>query len=335
MRILLVDDSALARGLMKKALEESGFTVAGQASNGQAGFEMARDLDPDLVIMDINMPVMDGLAATAEIMKSHPVPIIVFSTELDAMNSFKALSSGAVDIMQKPGIADYNNPSFFQAMKEKIVAVSRVNVRRRSAIALERPTEAAVGAARFRLLVMGASTGGPQAISEIVARLPADFPLGIILVQHLESGFDQSYADWLNEQSPLAISLAVEGALPRSGELFVAPVGVHVCVADNRLAFEDSPPIVNQKPAVDVLFRSAARALGNSVLGVLLTGMGADGAKGCVEIRKAGGHTVVQDRGSSAIFGMPKAAIEMDGASEVRSLEDIPDRLCALAGVAR
>ena len=332
MRILLVDDSALARGIMKKALEDNGFSVVGQASNGQAGVELARDLMPDLIIMDINMPVMNGLQATRAIMTSNPVPIIVFSTELDAMNSFEAVANGAVDIMHKPGISEYNDPVFFRAMKEKLLAVSRAKIR---SVAFPGPgsrvAPSGEGPGRFGILVMGASTGGPQAVSSILSKLPAGFPLGIILVQHLESGFDRSYADWLQGQCALRISLACGGPLPQAGEVFVAPVGMHLKVSGNQLVFDDSPPLVNQKPAVDVLFSSIARTFGKRSLGVLLTGMGADGAQGCADIRLNGGHTLVQDRDSSAIFGMPKAAIEMDGASEVCALDDIPARLCALA----
>lgn len=333
MRILLVDDSALARGLMKKALEDNGFTVVGQASNGMTGVEMARDLRPDLVIMDINMPVMNGLHATREIMTNSPVPIIVFSTELDAMNSFEAVANGAVDIMLKPGIAEYNNPVFFAAMKEKILAVSRVKMK---PIAVPDSNDSSAlscqNGTRFGVVVMGASTGGPQAVSEILANLPANFPLGIILVQHLESGFDRSYAEWLQGQCKLKVTLAGGGSLPQAGEVFVAPVGMHLKVVGNQIAFDDGPPLVNQKPAVDVLFGSVARAFGKRTLAVLLTGMGADGAHGCVEIKTSGGYTLVQDRDSSAIFGMPRAAIEMNGASEVCALSNIPARLRELAG---
>lgn len=333
MRILIVDDSALARGIMKKALEDEGFQVVGQASNGQMGVDLARDLNPDLVIMDINMPVMNGLVATREIMATHPAPIIVFSTELDAMNSFEAVASGAVDIMHKPAISDYNNPVFFAEFKKKILAVSSASMERVSGPRNSTAMPAMQGGiVPYRFVVMGASTGGPAAVLEILSALPAGFPLGIVLVQHLEAGFDTSYAEWLQGQTKLKVFLAAAGALPEAGEVLVAPVGMHLRVEGNELVLDDGAPVNNQKPAVDVLFSSAANAFGKRVLGVLLTGMGVDGAQGCADILRNGGHTLVQDRDSSAIFGMPKAAIERHGASEVLALSAFADRLCALAG---
>jgi two-component system chemotaxis response regulator CheB len=333
MRILIVDDSALARGIMKKALEDEGFQVVGQASNGQMGVDLARDLRPDLVIMDINMPVMNGLAATREIMATNPVPIIVFSTELDAMNSFEAVANGAVDIMHKPAISDYNNPVFFAEFKKKLLAISTAETKRVPGFRNRASVPVMQGGnISYRFIVMGASTGGPAAVLEILSALPAEFPLGIALVQHLETGFDVSYAEWLQGQTKLKVSLAVAGALPEAGEVFVAPVGKHLRVEGNELVLDDGLLVNNQKPAVDVLFSSAANAFGKRVLGVLLTGMGVDGARGCADILKNGGHTLVQDRDSSAIFGMPKAAIELHGASEVLALPLFADRLCALAG---
>jgi len=292
------------------------------------------------------MPVMTGLEATRVIMQSHPVPIIVFSTELDAVTSFQALAAGAVDIMHKPDIGQINERAFFSGMKEKILAAAAAPMKThaarfsREACAQDLPlgvgpsvTPLGMGhVSDYRIVVMGASTGGPQAVSAILARLPASYPLGIVLVQHLEAGFDRGYADWLGSQCGLSVRVAEEGPLPRAGEVVVAPVGKHTILSDNRIAFDDSPPVVNQKPCVDHLFSSASRMLGSRTLAVLLTGMGSDGAKGCLAVKTAGGRCIVQDRESSDIFGMPKAAIEIGGASEVVALGDIPGRLIEIAG---
>jgi two-component system chemotaxis response regulator CheB len=181
----------------------------------------------------------------------------------------------------------------------------------------------------FRIVVMGTSTGGPLAVREIISALPANFPLPILLVQHLEAAFDQSYADWLQESTGLKVGLARGGPLPGPGTLSVAPVGTHLKIDGNELVLDDGPEVFNQKPAVDVLF-SSATTFGKRVLAVLLTGMGRDGAQGCLEIRQHGGYTLVQDQASSAIFGMPRAAIELQAASEILSLSNFAKRMVAL-----
>jgi two-component system chemotaxis response regulator CheB len=235
--------------------------------------------------------------------------------------------------MHKPAISDYNDPVFFAAFKKKLLAISTAEMKRVPVFKNSAAMPVVQGGnVPYRFIVMGASTGGPAAVLEILSALPAKFPLGIALVQHLETGFDASYAEWLQGQTKLKVSLAVAGSLPEAGEVFIAPVGKHLRVEGNGLVLDDGLPVNNQKPAVDVLFSSAANAFGKRVLGVLLTGMGVDGARGCADILRNGGHTLVQDRDSSAIFGMPKAAIELHGASEVLALPLFANRLCALAG---
>lgn len=332
MRIVLADDSALARGIIKQALEDSGFQVIGQASNGLKAVELNRELSPDLIIMDINMPLMDGLSATREIMKEQPVPILVFSSEVDAKASFEIISCGALDIMRKPRISDYNDPAFLDVFIHKIrtLAGSLPQFRK----ALRRPDSGMMlpeTRTRFGLVVMGASTGGPMAVKQILDALPADFSVPLILVQHLEKGFDQSYADWLQESCKLKVRLATNPDQVLAGTVLVAPVGIHLRFEGNELSHFDGPAVLNQKPAVDVLFKSAALSYGKRLLGVLLTGMGSDGAEGCVTIRENGGHTLVQDAASSAIYGMPKVAAELGGAAEILGLDGMAPRLIQLA----
>lgn len=332
MRILLVDDSALARGIIRQALEDEGFVVAGQASNGEKAIELNRELEPDLIVMDINMPVMDGLTATRAIMADRPVPILIFSTEVDARTGFDTMKNGALDIMRKPGISEFNNPGFHEEFLSRIhtlaksLPVSRAGKRNPAASALapgERQT--------FSIAVMGTSTGGPVAVKQILDALPGDFPLPLLLVQHLEKGFDQSYADWLQEGTRLRVRLAQAGDIPRPGTVLVAPVGTHLRLDGNEVGLADTPPVLNQKPAVDVLFKSVAVSFGHRVLGILLTGMGSDGGEGCVAIRENGGYTLVQDAASSAIYGMPKVAAEMGGASEVLGLDLMASRMNQIA----
>ncbi len=334
MRVLLVDDSALVRGILKQVLEDAGFQIVGQASTGLKGVELVQSLAPQLVIMDINMPVMDGLAATRTIMASNPVPILILSSQIEAHQGFDALSAGAMEVMAKPRIADFDDPAFLAAFLGKVRTLAENPMANRSR-AVEPSVQRQAVRQSFQLVVMGASTGGPQAVRQILEALPARFPLAIVLVQHLEQDFDRSYVQWLQEGTPLSVRLAEDGEVPAPGAVLVGPVGVHLQVEGNELRYDRGPAVLNQKPAVDVLFQSAARAYGNRTLGVLLTGMGQDGADGCVTIRRLGGHTLVQDAATSAIWGMPRVATERGGASEVLALEAIPSRLIALAGEGR
>jgi len=331
-RILLVDDSALMRQVLRELLAESpDLQVVGEASNGQAGCEKNLALAPDLVIMDLDMPILDGVAATARMMAERRVPIFVFSASADSPLGFKALSAGACEVLRKPDIDKLNDKifkdSFFGKIKAVVAAASGTGGTK---AAMNKPVNTL--AASPRAVVIGASTGGPVAVRHLLAGLPADFPLGIALVQHLEDGFDEGYAHWLDEACPLQVRLA--GETPQSfqaGTVVVAPVNRHLLISGDRLVLDDGPRVQNQKPAVDVLFKSAATAFGPGVLGVLLTGMGRDGADGCREIVTYGGHTLVQDQESSAIFGMPKAAIELGGASEILPLSSMAARLVVLA----
>ncbi len=329
MKVLIVDDSALVRSILKQVLSQTeGFSVVGEASNGEKAVEMAAEMKPDLVIMDINMPIKTGLEATEEIMRDNPLPIVIFSTEVEAEVGFKAVSLGAVEVIKKPDMTRFNDPEFFSTFVEKLKKIGASGAPVRSGGAREREVPARKG--EYSIVVMGASTGGPLAVKEILSNLPASFPLGIALVQHLEEGFDEGYAQWLNDASPLTVRLAREKDFPNPGEVIIAPVNIHLACRDRTLCLEDTTKVLNQKPSVDVLFTTAAKEFGNRVLAVLLTGMGKDGAAGCAKIVGAGGTTVVQDESTSTIFGMPKAAIEAGGASVILPLKEIPKYLITI-----
>ncbi len=333
MRILIVDDSALIRSIIKSFLELAGdLVVAGEASNGQQAITMNRDVAPDCIIMDIKMPIMDGLEATRRIMRDRPVPILIFSTEVDAAVSYDAMARGAIDVMRKPSMNQFNNPEFYELFLQKLRSVAQSTIHP----ALARQAQSSQPHAQvlhdgYGLVVIGASTGGPVAVRDVLSRLPANFPYGIGLVQHLEQGFDQGYAHWLDEATPLAVRLVDRPEPIAPGTVLVAPVDSHLRMRHNSLCLDDGPRVLFQKPSVDVLFTSAAQYFGKRVLGVLLTGMGRDGAAGCLAIVEQGGLTLVQDEATSAIFGMPKAAIEAGGASLVLPLQDIGDYLANLA----
>jgi two-component system chemotaxis response regulator CheB len=330
MKILIVDDSALLRNILRQVLhEKSDISVAAEATNGKQAIELCASVAPDLVIMDINMPVMDGITATEEIMKTRPVPVLILSSAVDSASSFRALKSGAVEVMKKPDIDQFNNPAFYGDFIEKIRALAAVRVGRSYAAIND---GAGPGTkADYRMIVMGASTGGPLTVCSILEKLPPDYPLGIALVQHLEHGFDKSFAEWLGSETGLKARIAAGGDLPGPGEVHIAPAGRHLLVRNGKLVIDDGPPVLNQKPSVDLLFKTASEMFHSNLLGVLLTGMGADGADGCVEILSRGGVTLVQDKSTSTIFGMPRVAIEKNGATHVLTMSGIADYLLKLA----
>jgi len=323
MRILIVDDSALMRSILKEQFRnDSEISVVGEAMNGEKAVSEVHRLSPDLVIMDVNMPVLDGIQATARIMKEHPVPILIFSSEEDADLGFRACQAGAVDMLRKPDIGRLNDGPFFRRFRELLLSIKR----EKSASARSTPAgEDRTGRAEsLRLVVMGASTGGPAAIRSILSALPADIEVPFALVQHLEAGFETGYVDWLGKSTGLAVKLVTDQTMMRPGCVYVAPTERHLLVEGVSLALDDGPPVLNQRPSVNRLFTSAAESYGGALLGVLLTGMGTDGAAGCRDIVSRGGTTIVEDRSTAAIFGMPQAAIELGAASHITPLQDIP-----------
>ena len=298
-----------------------------------------RESRPDLIVMDFNMPVMNGVEATRAIMQQYPVPIVIFSNEVDQQLSYQALEAGAVEVLAKPDIDQFNNPEF----AERFLAVLGAAARRRPAAprpatvraAGSRPavdTASEVTRSPYSVLVMGASTGGPAALREVLMALPGDFPLGIALVQHIEARFAEGFARWLDESCALTVRLARRSDRFTPGEVLVAPGDQHLVCLDRTLALDHGPKVANQRPAVDRLFETAARAYGKRTLAVLLTGMGADGADGCVAIRAAGGTTCVQDKETSFIYGMPRAAAERGGATRVLPLDRIASSLLEAVG---
>lgn len=328
MNIVLVDDSAVIRSILREVFDNApGFQVVAEASNGEKAVEMVKQFRPDLVIMDMNMPIMNGLEATTTIMTECPVPVCIFSNDVDSDLTVQALGAGALEAIRKPELDSFNNQAF---LKDFLATLTQL-----AAVRLKQPGLGAAGlraaapAAGCKAVVVGSSTGGPAALKEILSRIPGDFPLGIALVQHIEDRFDKSFADWLNTLTELEVRLAENGDRLVPGTVLVAPGGKHLLCKEGALYLDDGPKVGNQKPAVDMLFESAAKWYSHQLLAVLLTGMGADGANGCQLVKEKGGHTVVQDEASSAVYGMPRSAIERGAASVILPLLDIPEYVCA------
>ncbi|MBT0652147.1 chemotaxis-specific protein-glutamate methyltransferase CheB [Geomobilimonas luticola] len=332
-KVLLADDSPLVRAVLKDIFAATDdIRVIGEAADGREAVELAAHLRPDLIVMDLMMPVLDGLAAIEEIMSGFPAPILVLSGTLDdheVNRAFAAIKKGALDVMSKPDGGGLTSPSEFSAgIVEKVRLLARIRVIRRPSRHREQPAPPPLAGGR-KILAIGASTGGPKAVMSIVRKLPADFRGTVLIVQHIASGFDRGFAQWLDGECPLKVRLAAEGDALKEGEVLVAPTDCHLMVVDGRTRLTYGPQVNCCRPSIDVLFSSLV-PLGSQVVGVLLTGMGKDGAQGLRGIKEQGGVTIVQDEQSCAVFGMPKAAISLEAADRVLPLDAIPAAIIKL-----
>jgi two-component system chemotaxis response regulator CheB len=331
-RVLVVDDSSLIRDIITMILEEDPeIEVVGQAENGQVAVERVHDLRPDLVTMDIMMPVMDGLTAIQQIMAYCPTPILVVTSSSEAEVAYKAISSGALEVMQKPDMS--LGPAEWEGFARRVKLLSQVkvitHVRGRGAASTQvlpfMGREAIESGSQGRILAVGASTGGPAALAKLLGGLPPDLTVATVVVQHIADGFVPGLVGWLSSVTMLNVKVAEDGERVKPGTVYIAPTGCHTVVQDGgRVALLDAPPVDNQRPAVDVLFESIGQQYGRRAIAVLLTGMGRDGARGLQGIREAGGQTIAQDEATCVVFGMPKAAIELDAAKQVLPLPQIP-----------
>jgi len=330
-KVLLADDSALTRAVLKDIFQATAdIQVVGEAENGKVAVAMTELLKPDLVILDILMPVMDGLAAIEEIMAHNPTPILVLSATVEDREvdlAFTAIKKGALDVMEKPaGVEDNQASQFAERISERVRLLARIKVIRHPRRTPPKSELLAIhhaGGAR-NILAIGASTGGPKAVMSIVKSLPADLRATVFIVQHIASGFARGFAQWLDRESDIAVRLAKDGDGFREGEVLVAPSDQHMIVCGDRIKLTDDSPVNCCRPSIDLLFSSLASERGGEVVALLLTGMGRDGAEGLRRIRQQGGVTIVQDEQSCAVFGMPKAALELDAADEVLPLAGIP-----------
>jgi len=329
-RILIADDSLLLRTILRDSLNASGdMRVIGEAGNGVEAAHLAEVLKPDIVIMDILMPVMGGLEATEAIMANSPVPILILSSTLDEKDvklAFTAIKKGALDVMGKPSLnGAASQEEFISRLLEKIRLLSRIKVIHH----IHRPKAPAVPASLKAsprsILAIGASTGGPKAVMSIVKSLPTGFRGSVFIVQHISSGFAKGFAHWLDLESNIPVRLAKSGDIPVSGEALVAPTDCQMVLDKGAIRLLDEPAVNSCRPSIDVFFSSIAPEKGKDTVGVLLTGMGRDGAQGLSELRASGAFTIVQDEKSCAVFGMPKAAIALGAADEVLNIEEIPD----------
>ena len=333
-RILVVDDSAVARKLLNDLLaSDPEIVVAGAAGDGRQALARIRDLKPDLVTLDIDMPGMDGLGVLVEIRKLYPrLPVIMFSslTERGAMVTLDALARGASDYVAKPSPSETPERSHERVHKELIRKIKSLCGEHLPQPKPE-PASTRVSArpqSRIDVVAIGTSTGGPGALSELIPQLPANLPVPIVIVQHMPPLFTRLLAERLNTIAPLEVREGKEGEKLRRGQVWIAPGDHHMTVArkgsDFLLALNRDPEENSCRPAVDVLFRSVAQTYGANVLAVVLTGMGSDGTQGAAAIREAGGEVIVQDEESSVVWGMPGKVVAAR----------LADRIFPLSGIA-
>lgn len=350
-RVLIVDDSPTTVAVLKKMLSSSEeIEVVATAANGVEGLRRLEESKPDVICTDLNMPEMDGLEFTRRVMQEHPRPIMVISTEVEDRQSqkvFDLLKAGAVEIFPKPraGLSPQNDDLRRELIK-KIKVLKGIVVFHKHRSAVERAAAAARVQPRparppekpavYRILGIGSSTGGPQALLSILPRLPAAFPLPVICVQHISAGFLRGLVDWLNEHCALEVRIAARGEKPAAGRVYFPPEGLHLEFArDGSFAESEAPPYHGHRPSVNVTFASIAARYGPDAIGVLLTGMGDDGAVGLAEMKAGGAFTIAQNEASSTVFGMPRAAIEIGAASEILALDEIAARVLELTAVGR
>ncbi len=387
-RVLIADDSAFMRRVLSDLFNmQEDFEVAGTASNGRDTVEKVKKLKPDVLTLDVNMPVMDGLEALAIIMEENPLPVVMFSslTQRGTEETIKALALGAVDFISKAG----GPISRIEPVQDEILAkcraaatarvgrtvstldvkpltytprplaptpaeppkMKRIEVQRRTGLKLgQKPTVKVIPmaptpvpppsmmktvapslSASKKLVAIGTSTGGPQALQSVVTRLPGNLPCGVVIVQHMPAGFTKSLAERLDSISAIGVKEAENDEIIKPGQVYIAPGNYHMRVqptpgAGKKIVLSQEPPVGNHRPAVNVLFDSVAQ-FGSDLVSVIMTGMGSDGCEGMKKIKAKGGYSIAQDESSCVVYGMPKAVVDAGLADEIRPLNKIAEAI--------
>jgi two-component system chemotaxis response regulator CheB len=324
-RVLVAEDSAVTRDYLAHLLgEDPALEVVKTVQNGQEAVEQAERLRPDVILMDVHMPRMNGYEATRRIMERVPTPIVMISNSMsreEVAMTFEALKAGALTVLDKPDGPDHSDSAKAALqLRETVRLMAGVKVIRRwprRDCPSPTPTPPKVGP-HIQLIAIGASTGGPTVIAEILGGLPRHLAVPILVVQHIAQGFASGLADWIGKSTPLHVKLAESNESVRPGTVYLAPHGFQMGITqDKRVSLTTEPAENGFCPSVSYLFKSVALAFGQCAIGVLLTGMGQDGAAGLLQLRKAGGVTIAQDQDTSVIFGMPGEAVRVGAAQHV------------------
>ncbi len=337
-RVLIVDDSPTVRELLKYLFaSDQEFEVVGTASNGEEAAAAVRNARPDVVTMDVHMPKMNGYAATRAIMESYPVPIVIVtdsSAEGEGASPYAALEAGAVAVVKRPPAIDHpGHAAVARELIQTVKLMAEVKVVRRWKLPKPESAKPAENAKVFvrpdevRLVAIGSSTGGPLVLQQILAMLPKNFSLPIVIVQHITEGFAEGFCSWLQDATGFAVSVARQGEALQAGHAYVAPNGFHMGMSrQGRIVLTKGAPQNGHLPSVACLFRSVATAYGAKAIGILLTGMGKDGAAELGLMKQKGALTLVQDKESSVVYGMPGEAMVLGAADYALA----PDKIGAM-----
>ncbi len=335
-KVLVVDDAAMVRKIFTQELSrDPEIEVAGAAADAFIAREMISRLKPDVILLDIEMPQMDGLTFLEQLMLNNPLPVIIVSSlaKEGGKVALRGLELGAADVIAKPGPA-YSVKDMSEQLIEKIKAVVQMKQCKRFLAANTEPAIIHAGKEQLvkstKIIAIGAATGGPEAIAAILTRLPKEMP-PIVVVQHMPSHFLKAFAERLNEICALEVKVAEDTEPVSFGKALLAPGNRHMALQRKGdgyiIVVKDGPLVLHQRPSIEVLFRSIAMYAGPDAIGVLLTGMGKDGAQGLLDMRNAGAFTIAQSEASCAVYGMSKEAIAINAVSQVAQLEEIPEIL--------
>jgi two-component system chemotaxis response regulator CheB len=340
-KVLIIDDSALIRSILSEIIRsQSDMEVVGLAPDPLVARELIKQTNPDVLTLDVEMPKMDGLDFLEKLMRLRPMPVIMVSslTERGSEITMRALELGAVDFVTKPKLSIQSGMlEYSQIIADKIRVASKAKIKSRSVvIGTPNPSSVVLPSVRNplisseKLIIVGASTGGTEAIKNFLCQMPSDSP-GILITQHMPEGFTKSFAKRLDGLCKISVIEAQGGERILPGHAYIAPGHSHLLLARSGANYvtqlDDGPPVNRHRPSVDVLFRSAAKFAGKNAVGVILTGMGKDGAEGMLEMRKSGAYNFAQDEASCVVFGMPREAIAVGAVNEILPLNDMPTRV--------
>ncbi|GHS86977.1 chemotaxis response regulator protein-glutamate methylesterase [Campylobacterota bacterium] len=335
-RTVIVDDSKIARDIIREFLiKDTAFSVVAEAENGDEAIRKVRELSPDLVTMDLVMRY--SLEAIEYIHNTHGTPIVVISGKTNPKNMYETAMRGALDFFNKEDFSIEADEEKREHILKTLKRIARDKICQSSDTAAVGLAGKKVKNRTIKAIVVAGSTGGPRALQVLFSAIPKDFNCPIFVVQHNSTGFDKSFVEWLGKYSAIGAKMGENGERYEAGRIYIAPNGSHMMIDRKYIILTDSPPVHHQKPAADILFKSAAESYGEALLGIVLTGMGSDGTSGVLAIKEANGVTIAQDQDSSLIYGMPKSAVESGAIDLVLPLAEISKRIVELClrGAAR